>query len=94
MVDEGRRTMRPGINLEMMGIRLGDTLALVDRPEETCVVVALYPPRVVHHDEVKSLTEACNDAYGVQYNDPAAVWVYGDETLRQRRERFEAYHSG
>ena len=94
MVDEGRRTMRPGIHLEMIGIRLGDTLALVDRPEETCVVVALYPPRVVHHDEVKSLTEACNDAYEVQYNDPAAVWVYGDETLRQRRERFEAYHSG
>ena len=34
MVDEGRRTMRPGINLEMMGIRLGDTLALVDRREK------------------------------------------------------------
>ena len=90
MVNEGRRTMRPGINLEMMGIRLGDTLALVDRLEETCVVVALYPPRVAHCDEVKSLTEA----YRVQYNDPAAVWVYSGETLRQRRERFETYHSG
>ena len=41
MVNEERRTTRPGINLEMMGIRLGDTLVLVGRPEETCVVVAL-----------------------------------------------------
>ena len=41
MVDEGQRTTRPGINLEMIGIRLGDNLALVGRPEETCVVVAL-----------------------------------------------------
>ena len=94
MVNEGRRTMRPGINLEMISVRLGDTLALVDRPEETRVVVALYPPRVVHHDVVKSLTEACNDAYEVQYNDPAAVWVYNGETFRQGRERFEDYHSG
>lgn len=94
MVDEEQRSSRPNIDLEMVGIRLGDVLALVDNPDETCVVVALYPPGVLHNGEVKSLTAACNDAYGVMFNDPAAVWVLNDETLRGRRDRFETYHGG
>ncbi len=94
MVDDAQRRMRPNIDLEMIGIRLGDVLALVDNPEETCLVVALYPPAVVHRGAVKSLTAACNDAYEVTYNDPAAAWAYDGETLRTRRERFETYHDG
>ena len=87
MASEGQREYRPNIDLEMIGIRLGDVLALIDRPDVTCVVVQLYPPRVWHGGDVKSLTAACNDAYGVPYNDPAAAWAYNGATLRQRRER-------
>ena len=94
MVNDDQQGVRPNINLEMIGIRLGDTLALIDNPEETCVVVALSPPRVVHYGEVKSLTAACNDAYQVTYNDPAAAWAHDGETLRARRVRFQAYHGG
>jgi hypothetical protein len=94
MVSEERRERRPNTDFEMIGIRRGDVLALIDRPEETCVVVELNPPQVAHRGHLKSLTEACNDAYDVQHNDPAGAWAYGTETLRQRRERFETYHSG
>ena len=75
------------MDLGMIGIRRGDVLALIDRPEETCVVVELNPPQIAHRGHLKSLTEACNDVYGVQYHDPAAAWAYEGETLRQRRER-------
>ena len=94
MVSEGQEAYRPNVDLEMIGIRLGDTLEVIDRPGKTCVVVALSPPRVVHEGVVKSLMAAINDVYGVIFNDPAAAWAYGGETLRQRRERFEAYHRG
>ena len=92
MVNQEQATSRPNINLDMIGIRLGDVLGLVDVPATTCVVVELYPPRVLHDREVKSLTAACNDAYGMGWNDPAGVWMFNGETLRARRERFETYH--
>ena len=94
MVNEEQSASRRNINLAMIGIRLGDVLSLVDESATTCVVVALNPPRVLHDGEVKSLTAACNEAYGVTWNDPAGVWTYNGETLRSRRERFEAYHRG
>ena len=92
MVDQEQSATRPNLDLEMIGLRQGDTLSLVDEPEIICMVVELSPPRVLHEYEVKSLTAACNEAYGVTYNDPASVWVYGGETLGSRRKRFEDYH--
>lgn len=92
MVHQEESLTRPNIDLAMIGIRLGDVLSLIDESSTTCVVVALYPPRVLHDGEVKSLTAACNDAYRTTWNDPAGVWAYNGETLRTRRERFEAYH--
>ena len=92
MVNQEQTTTRPNLDLEMIGLRLGDVLSLIDQPESTCVVVELSPPRVLHDREVKSLTAACNDAYGMVWNDPASVWVYEGETLGIRRDRFEAYH--
>ncbi len=89
--EEQTRTRLP-INLEMLGIRPGDLLVLVGGSGDTCTVVEAYPPRVVHDSAVKTLTDACNDAYGVEYNDPAAAWTYEGETLWQRRSRFETYH--
>ena len=44
MVNQEQATSRPNINLDMIGIRLGDVLGLVDVPATTCVVVELYPP--------------------------------------------------
>ena len=94
MVNQEQSTTRPNLDLEMLGLRLGDVLSLIDESEITCVVVALSPPRVLHDGEVKSLTAACNEAYGIVWNDPASVWVYGGETLGIRRDRFEVYHRG
>ncbi len=94
MVSHEQSQTRPNLDLEMIGLRLGDVLLLIDEMETSCVVVALSPPRVLHDGVVKSLTAACNDAYGVTWNDPASVWVYDGETLGTRRERFEAYHRG
>ncbi len=55
-------------------------------------MVELESRLVFHKGEVKSLSAACNDAYGVQYNDPSAAWAYDGETLNTRRQRFEDYH--
>ncbi len=92
MEEQEQYTTRPRINLEMLGFRLGDILSLIDDPATTCQIVELYPPRVLHDGEVKSLTAASNDAYEYAHNDPSSVWVYRDETLSARRERFEEYH--
>ena len=87
MVNQEQSPTRPNLDLEMIGLRLGDVLSLIDEPATTCVVVELSPPRVLHDREVKSLTAACNDAYEMAWNDPASVWFYGGETLGSRRER-------
>ena len=72
---------------------ISSLLALVEMPGETCVVVELESRLVFHRGEVKSLSAACNDAYGVQYNDPSSAWAYNGETLNSRRQRFENYHA-
>ncbi len=83
---------RPPLDLEKIGIRLGDVLYVGDNPEETCVVVQLYPPLVFHDGQVKSPTEAINQIYNVVWNDPYSAWTYEGESLTQRRLRFEEYH--
>ena len=90
--DEGRHERRPNIDLEKIGIRLGDTLELVGREGVSCIVVGLQPPLVVHDGAVKSLSAACADAYGFRYS-PGRSWAYNGETLRDRRRRFAAYHA-
>ena len=83
---------RAPLDLGMIGIRLGDILSVLDNTAETCVVIQLYPPLVAHDGRVKSPTEAINDAYGVVWNDPYAAWAFEEESLTQRRRRFEEYH--
>ena len=61
MVNQEQSTTRPNLDLERLGLRLGDVLSLIDESEITRVVVALSPPRVLHDGEVKSLTAACNE---------------------------------
>lgn len=96
MASQDQRARRYQIRLDMIGIRRGDKLKLIDRKSETCIVIDPRDPeaRVVHRGEVKSLSAACNDAYGVEYNDPASAWSYNGETLITIREHFEAYHRG
>lgn len=87
-----RTTRRPDLQLDMIGIRLGDVLTLYDAPEETCIVIRLSPPRVVYRDQAMYLTEAANLAAGGTFNDPSGWWTLEGETLRTRRARFERYH--
>ena len=96
MATQDQRPRRYQIRLDMIGIRKGDELELIDRENETCIVVDLhdFDSRVAHRNAVKSLSAACNDVYGIGYNDPASVWTYNGETLNTIRERFEAYHRG
>ena len=83
---------RPNLSFEMLGIRVGDTLTVINRPDETCIVVSLSPPVVVYRRQVMSLSAAINAVYGMTYNDPASAWAFNGETLSQRRDRFEVYH--
>ena len=96
MATQGQRARRYQIQLDMIGIRRGDKLRLIDRPDETCIVIDPRDrdARVVHRGEVKSLSAACNDAYGYGQNDPESKWSYKGDTLIAIRERFEAYHRG
>ena len=86
--------LRPWLDLEMIGIPLGALLVHVDRPHETCIVVGWNPARVAFRGEVLSLTAAATKAYNGKFEatTPAALWKYNDETLQDRRHRFEEYH--
>ena len=83
---------RPNLDLEKIGLRPGDILTLVNDADVSCMVVRPSPPQVVYDGHTTSLTSACNQAYGVNWNDPAAVWVFEGETLSERRQRFQDYH--
>ena len=84
---------RPNIDLEMIGIPIGATVTLRGRDDVACVVVGLNPPRIVYGDEVVSLSRAAQRAYGKErVGTTIEKWLYGDESLGDRRRRFEAYH--
>ena len=84
---------RPRIDLEMIGIPVGATVTLRGRDDVVCVVVGLNPPRILYEGEEVSLSRAAQRAYGRdQVGTTIDQWLYGKETLGDRRRRFEAYH--
>ena len=88
-------TMRPRINLEMIGVPLGAVLTLAENEEITCVVCQQYPAQVVYEGEATSLSDSARRASKLEYPVQGPIyWKYEGETLQGRRVRFEAYHSG
>ena len=51
-------TMRPRINLEMIGVPLGAVLTFAENEEITCVVCQQYPAQVVYEGETTSLSDS------------------------------------
>lgn len=87
-------TRKPRINLEMIGVPLGAVLTFAENEKITCVVCQLYPARVLYEGEVTSLSVSARLASKVDYNVRGPLfWKYEGETLQERRDRFEAYHS-
>ncbi len=84
---------RPDIDLEMIGIPVGATLTLRGLDDIECVVVRLSPPGIVYEGEVVRLSRAAQRAYGKErVGTTHEFWLYGGESLGERRRRFEAYH--
>ena len=84
---------KPSLNLEMIGVPLGAILTFSDNESITCVVTKLSPPEVVYEGENRSLYETTSIVIGTSfYNGSSYYWRFGDETLYDRRRRFEAYH--
>ena len=96
MVEQHERGTRYQLRLDMIGIRRGDELQLIDQEDETCIVVdpRSFDARVVHRNIVTSLSAACNEVYGYGANNPAMAWTFNGETLNALREKFEEYHRG
>lgn len=84
---------RPNIDLEMIGIPIGAELVHVKDPKLKCIVIQLSdPPLVVCEGEVLTLTAAAKKRTQTSVRGPK-LWKCGKETLQERRERFEEYHS-
>ena len=84
-------TYRPAISLKMVGIRIGDVLAMYDAPEQTCLVVQLEPPRVLYDGEVLSLSAAAGRVKGYDVSGPE-WWTFEGVTLSYRRATFREWH--
>ena len=88
-------TKRQRINLEMIGVPLGAVLTLAENENITCVVSQQYPAQVVYEGEVTSLSVSARRACKLKFPVQGPIyWKYEGETLQERRERFEVYHSG
>jgi len=88
-------TKRPKLNFEMIGVPSGAVLTLVENENITCVVCQQSPARVVYEGEVTSLSDSARRASKLEFNVRGPLfWKYEGETLQERRDRFEAYHSG
>lgn len=83
---------RPHIDLEMIGIRLGNVLSLYGQPGILCVVTRLYPSEVRYDGQLLSLSGAASAATGTDANGPQ-LWTYQGETLSERRNRFRDWHT-
>ena len=84
---------RPNIDLEMIGIPIGAELVHVKDPKLKCIVIQLSDrPLVVCEGEIMTLTAAAEKRATTSVRGPM-FWKYGKETLQERRERFEEYHS-
>ena len=84
---------KPRLDLEMIGVPLGAILTHNDHEDITCVVTKLSPPEVVLDGKNLSLYEAtCMVNDTSFYGGSSWYWKFGNETLHDRRRRFEAYH--
>ena len=85
---------KPRVNLEMIGVPLGAVLTFVENEEITCVVCQQYPAQVVYEGDVTSLSDSARRASKLEFNVRGPLfWKYEGETLQERRDRFEAYHT-
>ena len=82
----------PNIDLEKVGIRLGDILSLRDQPDITCIVTQLYPTQVAYDGQLLSLSAAAQKARNVNAANGAVEWTFEGKTLDQRRRNFEDWH--
>ena len=82
----------PNIDLEKVGIRLGDILTLHADPNITCIVTRLYPTQVAYDGKLLSISAAAQQAKNVNSANGAMEWAFEGKTLDQRRQDFEAWH--
>lgn len=86
-LDKARKN-RAKFNFEMVKIPVGSILTFTRNPEITCKVID--DTQIEYAGEIKSLSEAAKLALGIDYNVAGTLyWEYEDETLDERRRRFE-----
>jgi hypothetical protein len=86
-LDKARKN-RAKFNFEMVKIPVGSILTFTRNPEVTCKVI--NDTQIEYAGEVRSLSEAAKLALGIDYNVAGTLyWEYEDETLDERRRRFE-----
>lgn len=86
-LDQARKN-RAKFNFEMVKIPVGSMLTFTRNPELTCRVI--NDTQIEYNGEIKSLSEAAKLALGIDYNVAGTLyWEYEEETLDERRRRFE-----
>lgn len=86
-LDQARKN-RAKFNFEMVKIPVGSMLTFTRNPEVTCRVI--NDTQIEYNGEIKSLSEAAKLALGIDYNVAGTLyWEYEEETLDERRRRFE-----
>ena len=87
---------RHALRFDMIGIPIGATLTFVDKPDVECLVVSLNPPKLLYKETVYSMTPLVKEVLEIpDYITPKPGYnlVYEEETLAERREKFEKYHT-
>ena len=80
----------------MIGIPIGATLTFVDKPDVECLVISLNPPKLLYHEEVYRMSPLVTKVLELPpYNTPQPAYnlAYKGETLAERRDKFEKYHT-
>jgi hypothetical protein len=91
-LDKARRN-RSRFNFEMVKIMPGSILKFTRDPEITCKVI--NDTQIEYNGAVKSLSDAAKSLLGVSYPVQGPVfWTYENETLDERRRRFEEGENG
>jgi hypothetical protein len=86
-LDQARKN-RAKFNFEMVKIPVGSILTFTRSPEVTCKVI--NDTQIEYSGEIRSLSEAAKLALGIDYNVAGTLyWEYKNETLDERRRRFE-----
>ena len=85
-------TYGPRIDLEMIGIRLGDRLTLAADETKTCIVTRLYPTEVKYDGELLSLTAAAKKAINAEDANGPRDWTFEGQTISERRDVFREWH--